>query len=316
MKEQQDASGGDHDHDCRLQKDTAALYADLQKLDPQMAARWHPRDHRKIRRSLELFYETGKPQSLLYAEQRETGRLQAESVKYRTLFLWLWADQQVLDERLDLRIEKMIGSGLIQEIQDMYTAQLSTNSDGHGFDFTKGIFQAIGYKEFIPYLQSGSEADLQSGMEAMKAATRRYARKQIKWIRNKLLLQCQQAGSNVQVVVLDATNLSAWKENVAKLGMQAVKDFLDQSHNFDPMKYCSTSMQPLLVPTNSIELSSNPKAWQSWTCELCKIFSTNTVEGKQIHLQSRAHKTKIVQAKKREAFEEWKRLQQQIKGPE
>jgi tRNA dimethylallyltransferase len=57
-------------------------------------------------------------------------------------------------------------------------------------------------------------------LNAMKSATRKYARKQIKWIRNKLLLQCKSGGENIMVCMLDATNLQTWKTNVRDLGVQ------------------------------------------------------------------------------------------------
>lgn len=66
-------------------------------------------------------------------------------------------------------------------------------------DYTKGIFQSIGFKEFHEYLvmpssEQTSDDDrrqqlLNEGIEALKVVTRRYARKQIKWIRNRFLKQ-------------------------------------------------------------------------------------------------------------------------------
>lgn len=281
--------------DSRLDMSTDELYAELQRVDPQMAARWHPKDHRKIRRSLQLFYETGQTQSQIYAAQRDQGRLGPANVRYRTLFLWLWSQQEVLDERLDQRIQTMIGNGLYDEISDMH--QLQPDNP----DCTRGIFQAIGFKEFLPYLKSGLEADRMAGIEMMQAATRRYARKQVKWIRNKLLLQCRQAGDDVQVVLLDATDLDQWNTNVKDLGIKAVKDFLNQSLDVNDYGFSE-----LLRPATTIEFSSDPDAWQYWACDICSSFSTNTEEGRRVHLSSRAHKNRIQQIKRRQAFEDWK----------
>lgn len=64
-------------------------------------------------------------------------------------------------------------------------------------DYTKGIFQSIGFKEFHKYLmlsdaekysETGKQI-FQTGLEELKIATRRYARKQVKWIRNRFLIQ-------------------------------------------------------------------------------------------------------------------------------
>ena len=60
-------------------------------------------------------------------------------------------------------------------------------------DYTKGIFQSIGFKEFHDYLTSpaepsaGREEALARGVQALKVTTRRYARKQIKWIKRRFL---------------------------------------------------------------------------------------------------------------------------------
>ncbi|CCG82829.1 tRNA dimethylallyltransferase [Taphrina deformans PYCC 5710] len=289
--------------DARLEKTTSELYQDLQGIDPVMATRWHPKDHRKIRRSLEIYYTTGKRQSELYSEQRATGRLGPENVRYRTLFFWLWSDQSVLDTRLDARIDEMIETGLFGEIKSMHQSQDTSTPD-----FTRGIYQAIGYKEFHNFLQTGNEADRVAGTEAMKAATRRYARKQIKWIRNKLLLQCRQAGDDVQVVLLDATDLSKWDENVLARALKAIDDYATTGP-FDPRTYCDPSLHDLLRPKVEKEFSANPDLWEKFVCDVCPTFTTNTKEGWTQHLSSNGHRAKVKQAKKRQDFVDWKKSQ-------
>ena len=68
---------------------------------------------------------------------------------------------------------------------------------GRQADYTKGIFQSIGFKEFHPYLTlPSSEHDgvrekslLDEGIRDLKLVTRRYARQQIKWILKRFLSQ-------------------------------------------------------------------------------------------------------------------------------
>lgn len=94
---------------------------------------------------------------------------------------------------------------------------------------SRGIYQSIGYKEFSAYLEeceSDRPDDLQQGklfreaLESMQIATRQYARRQIKWIRNKFLpaaraLSTTEAQSdNMHVYCLDATDLSGWKQDI------------------------------------------------------------------------------------------------------
>jgi len=54
-----------------LQQSTEVLFAELQKVDPVMAERWHPRDRWKIQRSLEIYLRTGHTAAEVYTQQRK-----------------------------------------------------------------------------------------------------------------------------------------------------------------------------------------------------------------------------------------------------
>lgn len=293
--------------DERLELDTETLYAELQRVDPMMATRWHPRDRRKIRRSLEIFYTTGHRQSELYAEQRAAGRLGPATVKYRTLVIWLYSDQAVLDARLDSRVDEMIQAGLFTEIQTLFDEA----GNGGEIDYTRGINQSIGFKQFRKYLLTQDARDKLSGIEEMKAATRRYARKQVKWIRNKLLLQCRDAGDAVQVIVLDATDLDTWQDNVLAKSLAAVTDFLS-NEKFSALEYVDPPLHPLLTPKIEQEFSRNPESWEKFECPECPTFSTSSKAGWTEHLGSHAHRSNVTKAKKRAEFESWKKRQKKL----
>lgn len=67
-----------------------------------------------------------------------------------------------------------------------------TKSIGHKEKYTEGIFQAIGYKEFAPFLDLQEESEkrkevLEECCEVLKRKTARYAKVQLNWIRNHLL---------------------------------------------------------------------------------------------------------------------------------
>lgn len=81
--------------------DSLYTHARLKEIDPVMAARYHPNDHRRIRRSLEIYEKAGKPQSELFAAQ-------SKELKYRVCVLWPTVDPSVLDERLDRRCDAMV----------------------------------------------------------------------------------------------------------------------------------------------------------------------------------------------------------------
>ncbi|KAL2718652.1 tRNA dimethylallyltransferase isoform X2 [Vespula squamosa] len=87
-------------------------------------------------------------------------------------------------------------------------------------DYTKGIFQSIGFKEFHDYLilpeeeraSIKAETLLKRGLDDLKMVTKRYANNQQKWIRNRLM---RRADRQVPpLYVLDCTDLTQWKCNV------------------------------------------------------------------------------------------------------
>ncbi|XP_013793403.1 tRNA dimethylallyltransferase, mitochondrial-like, partial [Limulus polyphemus] len=87
-------------------------------------------------------------------------------------------------------------------------------------DYTQGIFQSIGFKEFHKYLILSPEERetaegkklLLEGLEAMKARTCRYSKKQMRWIQNRFL---QSPGRQVPPLYsLDSTDPPRWQELV------------------------------------------------------------------------------------------------------
>lgn len=94
---------------------------------------------------------------------------------------------------------------------------------------SQGIYQAIGYKEFKAYLdevgsdRQDTQAQVHLFREAvanMQMGTRQYARRQVKWIRNKFLpavrslQEVKSEKDNMHVYCLDATDLSGWQQNI------------------------------------------------------------------------------------------------------
>lgn len=155
-----------------------SLHEQLVAVDPKMAARLHPNDTRKISRSLEIFRTQGVPQSDILARQ-------VPELRFKTVCcVWVGCEQDVLDARLDARVDSMIAAGLMDELTHFHgqciasQCEDSTNEDVQ-LDFTQGILQAIGFKEFLPYLSAKDPLDqsaevLEDCIANMKLHTRRY----------------------------------------------------------------------------------------------------------------------------------------------
>jgi len=144
----------------------AALLAELAQVDPETAARLHPNDLKRILRALEVFAVSGQPLSAL-ARQRT-----ADPPYEVRWFAIGYADRALLYERIDRRVDLMVEQGLLDEVRRL----LQTPGIERGT-----AIQAIGYKELAQALTQGG--DLAQGIAAAKQATRRYAKRQLTWLR-------------------------------------------------------------------------------------------------------------------------------------
>lgn len=144
-----------------------ALRAELERADPEAAARIHPNDEKRTIRALEVFLATGKPIS---QHDRESRTLPD---RYTPLTIalnfqerpWLW-------ERIDRRVDEMMDRGLEREVRGL----LASGVPG---DCT--AMQAIGYKELAAAILEGRPVD--QGAEEVKLRSRQYAKRQLTWFR-------------------------------------------------------------------------------------------------------------------------------------
>ena len=146
----------------------AALYAELQRVDPDYAAQVHPNNLPRVIRALELFEATGRRMS----DQRREAR--PAEAPYHALCLCLTCrDRAVLYSRIDRRVDEMVENGVLDEARQVYDHR----------DAYRTAAQAIGYKEFFPYFEG--TANLTECTEHLKQATRNYAKRQLTWFRRQ-----------------------------------------------------------------------------------------------------------------------------------
>ncbi|CAJ0631348.1 13761_t:CDS:10 [Entrophospora sp. SA101] len=301
-------------------QDPQSIYKQLQVVDPIMANKWHWKDTRRVYRSLKVYLETGKPHSQWIKEQN----LQDQKIKSlrwsrfpRTCIFWLYADNKVLDPRLDSRVDKMIQNGLFEEIK--FLRNLIKNGEIHALlrnnkvDYTRGIWQAIGYKEFDNYLsmlesntqnEKNLEESKRSGTELMKIATRQYARRQVHWV---------SSSSICRLYLLDATK--NWNQNVRDIAIKTTKEFLETGIGPDPTTINDFANKMLSSNYNQEDGFSRLNTWKKYQCDICKLFNTDEEDedrssvafnGKnewEQHLNSKWHKSSI--RLKKEIDEKW-----------
>lgn len=157
-----------------------ALFAELARLDPDSAAIIHPNNVRRVVRALEM-----AAYGASYAEQA-AGFGHRQSHYPETIIVGLTMERSALYRRIDERVDVMLASGLLDEVRTLI---------GAGFRDALTATQAIGYKEFVGVLEGAPLAD---AVEAVKRATRRYAKRQLTWFR-----------ADPRVHWLDVTSLSS-----------------------------------------------------------------------------------------------------------
>lgn len=145
----------------------AALYAELQRIDPGYAAQVHPNNLPRVIRALELFEATGRRMS----DQRREAR--PAEAPYHALCLCLTCrDRAVLYSRIDRRVDEMVENGVLDEARQVYDHR----------DAYRTAAQAIGYKEFFPFFEG--TAALDECADKLKQASRNYAKRQLTWFRH------------------------------------------------------------------------------------------------------------------------------------
>ena len=143
------------------------LLGELRKVDPERAAKLHPADKKRIVRAMEVYILTGKTITQHDAETR-TVPPRYDAAKIALDF----AVRQDLYDRIDRRVELMVRQGLFDEVRALLAAGVPADCTA---------MQAIGYKEAVAAVRG--EAAPQDAVAAIQLASRRYAKRQLTWLR-------------------------------------------------------------------------------------------------------------------------------------
>ncbi|MGG0185131.1 tRNA (adenosine(37)-N6)-dimethylallyltransferase MiaA [Bacillus rhizoplanae] len=163
---------GDHVYRKQLEQEAEEygveyIHRKLEEVDPISAKRIHPNNVRRVIRALEIFHTTGKTMS----DQLEQ---QENELLYDVALIGLTMDRDLLYSRINLRVDIMMEQGLLAEVERLYE---------DGVRNCQSI-QAIGYKELYEYFEE--KTSLEEAVMALKTNSRRYAKRQLTWFRNKM----------------------------------------------------------------------------------------------------------------------------------
>ena len=143
-----------------------ALHDRLQQVDPEYAAKIHPRDRQRVMRAWEVFIATGKSFSWWHAQHGLGDRIGLTVVGLRL-------DRDELHERVARRIDLMLEQGALAEAEHAWSVCPDISAPG---------YSGIGCKELLDVLHK--RASLEQAKEQWLVRTRAYARRQETWFNN------------------------------------------------------------------------------------------------------------------------------------
>ena len=144
-----------------------AMHSKLKQIDPKTASTIHPNNTRRVVRALEIAEHSDTTKSA-------AAQNQGHQAMYNQVMIGMQVDREVLYERINLRVERMLELGLVQEAKQLWE---------QGITDVQAV-QAIGYKEI--YAHINGEISLAEAVDQIKQNSRRYAKRQITYFRNKL----------------------------------------------------------------------------------------------------------------------------------
>ncbi|QSE96936.1 tRNA (adenosine(37)-N6)-dimethylallyltransferase MiaA [Fulvivirga lutea] len=141
-----------------------SLLSELKSVDPEYFEEVDKDNPQRVVRGLEVYRATGKPFTTFR-------RQSVEERPFEILKIGLDMDRDKLYERINIRVDKMIEDGLLDEVKNLQPYR------------NKQALQTVGYKEVFSYLDG--EHDLETAIELIKRNTRRYAKRQLTWFRKE-----------------------------------------------------------------------------------------------------------------------------------
>lgn len=141
---------------------TDELYSMLLKIDSE--TKIHKNNRKRIERTLDVYNSKGKL-------DKKTNK---DTLLYDSIFIGLTTSRELLYDRINLRVDKMLDAGLLAEAKWLYDTNVRT----------KAVMTPIGYKELFEYFDGNITKD--EAIELIKKNSRRYAKRQYTWFNNQM----------------------------------------------------------------------------------------------------------------------------------
>lgn len=152
------------------QKGPEACFERLQAIDSTRAIGINQKDRQRLIRALEVFEATGKPLSYWQSLPLEH---RLPDARFQVIVTDMPRD--ILYDRCDQRLVKMIESGVLDELKALLAQDISAESP---------VFRILGARELTAYLKG--QIPFEKALEQAQQATRNYAKRQITWFKHQI----------------------------------------------------------------------------------------------------------------------------------
>ncbi|GER39735.1 tRNA dimethylallyltransferase 2 [Striga asiatica] len=233
-------------------------YSRLKDLDPVAANRIHPNDQRK-----------------------DWGR--ADNLRYDCCFICLDASLPELDKYVNRRVDQMVSTGLLEEVRDIY------NFDA---DYTRGLRQAIGVREFDDFLRYWNSECLQQSSECLGVSKHNMLQVLDSSSEDQLKITLVEAIERVKLntrrLIRFSDNL--WAADVLEPSANIIKSFLDKDVKFN------------ITKPNSREVKVKRDLWTRYVCQACGNKELRGAHEWEQHNKGRCHRKRISKLRKSGKF--------------
>ncbi len=151
-----------------------AFHAELAGRDPVMAARLRPGDSQRLIRAWEVLEATGRSLADWQAADRDRDGEGPDAAPYRFLRLHILPPRAELYVACDARFRRMVEAGALDEVRALLAL---------GLDPALPVMKSLGVPELAAHLRG--ELDLETAILQVEQATRRYAKRQMTWLRTQ-----------------------------------------------------------------------------------------------------------------------------------
>ncbi|MBO0450872.1 tRNA (adenosine(37)-N6)-dimethylallyltransferase MiaA [Candidatus Enterococcus murrayae] len=177
-----------------------ALWQKLQAADSLAAKKIHYNNRKKVIRALEVFETTGH--SILEPKEQP-------QKLYDSFIIGLNTDRAILYQRINERVDLMVEQGLLEEAKKLAKTPEVQAAQG------------IGYKELFPYFSG--KTSLESALEEIKLHSRRYAKRQLTWFRNRMSVHWYDLVQQPDTILEIEATIAKWlAEDKATLSIEDV----------------------------------------------------------------------------------------------